>query len=392
MGAESARVDLRECGILPEKASVAEKPHLAASTGRTDWYVVSSESNSCCGGGAEKKRSVDWLLWGSFGIVLLGLVLSPFPEAISSVTSIGAEFVHAVRELFGEMWWGILLGMLAVGILQFVPQRAITRLLGKKANFLGLIRAVGAGVVLDVCSHGVLLVSMQLYRRGLSVGQTMAFLIASPWNSFSLTLILIALIGWKWTGVFVLLSLVIALFTGMLFSWFERVGWVPKNPYEMNLEDSESEPGFREQFRNRRAEHGWWGIVVSTFNESRMILRWIFFGIVLAAAIRAFVDPAIFASWFGPTVAGLLLTLVAATVIEVCSEGSSPIAADLLTRAAAPGNSFTFLMAGVATDYTEIMAVKETMKSWKVALLIPVLTIPQILLIGWLLNHYATGG
>ncbi|TQV84035.1 MerR family transcriptional regulator [Exilibacterium tricleocarpae] len=31
-------------------------------------------------------------------------------------------------------------------------------------------------------------------------------------------------------------------------------------------------------------------------------------------------------------------TLVAATAIEVCSEGSTPIAADLMTRARAPGN------------------------------------------------------
>ena len=61
------------------------------------------------------------------------------------------------------------------------------------------------------------------------------------------------------------------------------------------------------------------------------------------------------ASWFGPTVSGLLLTLVAATIIEVCSEGSSPIAADLVTRGGAPGNGFAFLMSGAATDYTEIM-------------------------------------
>ena len=32
----------------------------------------------------------------------------------------------------------------------------------------------------------------QRYERGATIGQVMAFLIASPWNSFSLTLILIA--------------------------------------------------------------------------------------------------------------------------------------------------------------------------------------------------------
>ena len=90
--------------------------------------------------------------------------------------------------------------------------------------------------------------------------------------------------------------------------------------------------------------------------------------------------------WFGASVSGLFLTLLAATLIEVCSEGSTPIAADLFNRAGAPGNAFTFLMAGAATDYTEIMAVKDTTRSWTIALFLPLVTVPQVLFIGWLMN------
>ena len=43
-------------------------------------------------------------------------------------------------------------------------------------------------------------------------------------------------------------------------------------------------------------------------------------------------------------------------------------------------------MAGVATDYTEIMSLRETTRSWKTALLLPAITVPQILVIGWILN------
>jgi len=32
-----------------------------------------------------------------------------------------------------------------------------------------------------------------------------------------------------------------------------------------------------------------------------------------------------FQTWFGPTLAGLGLTVLAATIIEVCSEGSAPL-------------------------------------------------------------------
>jgi uncharacterized membrane protein YraQ (UPF0718 family) len=121
------------------------------------------------------------------------------------------------------------------------------------------------------------------------------------------------------------------------------------------------------------------------------VLRWLLFGLVVAAAVRAFVDPENFATWFGPTLLGLGATLIATSIFEVCSEGSVPIAAELMNRALAPGNSFTFLLAGVATDYTEVMIVKETTASWKIALFIPLVTVPQVLLIGVALNTFWGG-
>jgi hypothetical protein len=83
---------------------------------------------------------------------------------------------------------------------------------------------------------------------------------------------------------------------------------------------------------------------------------------------------------------GLVATVFFATILEVCSEGSSPIAADFVTRAGAPGNAFAFLMAGASTDYTDIMILKDTTKSWKIALFLPLITLPQIILLAVLIN------
>ena len=98
--------------------------------------------------------------------------------------------------------------------------------------------------------------------------------------------------------------------------------------------------------------------------------------------------PQQFETYFGPTLAGLGITVLVATILEVCSEGSTPIAADILNRANAPGNAFAFLMTGVSTDYTEIMAIRETTRSWKLALFLPLLTVPQVLTIAWIINQY----
>jgi len=48
-----------------------------------------------------------------------------------------------------------------------------------------------------------------------------------------------------------------------------------------------------------------------------------------------------------------------------------PITADLVTRTQASGIYFSFLMTGVATEYTEIMPLRETTGSWKIAWCLP---------------------
>jgi uncharacterized membrane protein YraQ (UPF0718 family) len=302
--------------------------------------------------------------------------------------SVVGTFTSGIFELFNLMWWGILLGIFFVGLLARVPRELVMGILGRRTGVGGLFRATCAGVLLDLCSHGILAVGMKLYERGASIGQVMAFLLASPWNSLSLTLILFGLIGVGWTLMFILLSLVIGIITGLIFDRFVQRGTLPDNPWRAELGEERPLGQMWHEFR-ASMNFSWAGsvaLVKDGIEGSRVVIRWTFFGLILAALIRAFVPEDAFATWFGASFAGLWLTLLAATVIEVCSEGATPIAADLMNRAGAPGNSFTFLMAGVATDYTELLSIKDTTKSWKIALFLPLVTVPQVMLVGFILN------
>ena len=78
--------------------------------------------------------------------------------------------------------------------------------------------------------------------------------------------------------------------------------------------------------------------------------------------------------------------LAIATVIEVCSEGSAPIAFELYRQIGALGNPFVFLMAGVATDYTEIGLLWSNIGR-RTALWLPAVVVPQVLLLAWLMNR-----
>ncbi|MGB4056243.1 MAG: permease [Porticoccaceae bacterium] len=352
-----------------------------------------------------QKSRPDYLLWGSASIVAVGYLIHllvggqpALPEWLTVMSS-------GAYELINKMWWGLLMAVAFVGLLERIPRELVMSALGQGGTPRGVIRATFAGVLLDLCSHGILMVGTKLYERGASLGQLMAFLIASPWNSLSVTVVLITLIGWGYTLAFVALSMLIGIVTGLIFDRLVARNILPANPNSANPNSANPSSAANDDSLQEQANKPVWPQIVSALKQasftpkglvallwdglrdSRMVFRWLLFGIVLATAIRAFVPMDTYQTLFGPTVAGLFLTLLAATIIEVCSEGSTPIAADILTRAGAPGNGFTFLMAGVATDYTEVMVIKDTTKSWKIALFLPLITLPQVLVIGWLLNQ-----
>jgi len=366
----------------------------------TENTATSTAESSCCGSHAKKTTTVssccdddqkarfDWILWGSSTFVV-GLLALSFWSDSQQITWLNTMIDTSI-EMLNAMWWGVLLGVILVGWLNRIPREVVISALGPGHTKRGIFRATLAGLLLDLCNHGILMVAMKLYERGASLGQVMAFMIASPWNSFTLTLILFGLIGIPWTLAFIVFSMVIAWISGWIFDRLEINGTLPMNPNKEALsEDYRLKPELIRLLKeadyspNATLHMVWDGI-----KGAKMVIRWIMFGVVLVALLRAFVPMDIFETWFGATVGGLFLTLLAATVIEVCSEGSTPIAADLVNRAAAPGNGFTFLMAGASTDYTEIMVVRDTMKSWKIAFFLPLVTVPQVLFIGWAMNVF----
>lgn len=368
----------------------------------TDTAETAGKKTSCCPpapvvsgcgmeghdhhGHSHGKAKWDWMLWIFGTVVILGILAHLLLHDMLG-DGAAAHMSHAIADIVSKMWWGVLLGVFFIGVMAQVPQGIVMRLLGTGTGLKGIWRATLAGIFFDLCSHGILMVAMRLYERGASLGQVMAFLVGSPWNSFSLMLILWGLIGFWWMGLFLVLSMIIAVITGVIFDRLVARGTLPDNSFRQAATPEDETMTLR----------GWWRdlditkpfvkkTVADGFKGGRIVFRWMLLGVVIAAAIRVFVPLDIFQTMFGPTMIGLGVTLLAATVIEVCSEGSTPIAADIMTRAEAPGNSFAFLMTGTATDYVEIMVLKETTKSWKIALFMPMLIIPQVVVLAIILN------
>jgi len=277
------------------------------------------------------------------------------------------------------VWWAVLIGLLLGGIIDyFVPDGFLFRYLGQRKKST-LIYAAVAGFAMSACSHGILAIAIALYKKGASVPAVVTFLLAAPWANVAMTILMFGLFGWR-AALLVCGAIAIALVTGWVYIVLDQ-----KEKIEASYAEVQHDAISWERLRDFRAGHAVKGVAAAALTLANMVLWWILVGVLIAAVIGAYVPQHFFMQYLGPDLSGLSLTLLFATVIEVCSEGSSPIAFEIFNNTGALGNSFVFLMAGVATDYTEIGLIWANIGR-RAAIWLPIVTVPQILLLGSALN------
>lgn len=284
------------------------------------------------------------------------------------------------------IWWAILLGLILGGVIDYyIPREYVSHIFArpkKRTIFYSVI----FGFLMSACSHGILALSIEFHKKGASNPAVVSFLLASPWANLTLTIMLIGFFGLK--AFFIIGSAVlIAIVTGLIFQLLEKRDLIEKNDNIVTVsEDFSLIDDLKKRLRSHRfSKTDIIGIMRGSFALGDMVLWWILIGMAIASLAAAYIPQYIFRSYMGPTVAGLLATLVLATVIEVCSEGSSPMAFEIFRQTGALGNSFVFLMAGVVTDYTEIGLLWHNVGR-KTAIWLPLVTVPQVIILGIIAN------
>jgi uncharacterized membrane protein YraQ (UPF0718 family)/YHS domain-containing protein len=309
---------------------------------------------------------------------------------VSLVVPLLEPFRKAFLLYLKTIWWAVALGLFLGGIIDYyIPQEYISKVLSRKKPAT-IFNAVGLGFLMSACSHGILALSIQLHKKGASNPAVVSFLLASPWANFTVTVMLIGFFGLK--GLLIIIAaIIVAINTGFIFMLLEKRGLIETNKNIVEVSEQFSIfsdlkvrlKNYRWGFRNLFADAQ--GIIRGTLALSDMVLWWVISGILIASFAGAYIPVHFFHRFMGPTLSGLIVTLALATVIEVCSEGSSPLAFEIYRQTKALGNSFVFLMAGVATDYTEI-GLLWTNVGRRTALWLPVVTVPQIVILGYIAN------
>lgn len=317
--------------------------------------------------------------------VLVILIISLFIEFLNPLT-------FAFLDYLGLIWWALLIGFLLGGVIDhFIPKKYVQRYLSlhKKRTVL---YSVVLGFLMSACSHGILAIAIELYKKGASTPSVIAFLLAAPWANLPITILLFGFFGFN-AFYIVISAIIIAIVTGLIYQVLDRKGWVECKYCDLKIDETFSvREDAKKRIRNYKAtkenlKNDFKGIMKGSWSLTKMVLWWIIIGMFMASFARAFIPHEWFLLYLGPTIIGLLVTLILATVIEVCSEGSAPLSFEIFKQTGAFGNSFVFLNAGVATDYTELGLLWSNVGK-RAAILLPIITVPQILVLGWLFNVF----
>ncbi len=292
---------------------------------------------------------------------------------------------------FNKIWWAVLIGLALGGVIDhFIPREYFSKVLSKRSPST-IFNAVILGFLMSSCSHGILALSIQIHKKGASNPAVISFLLASPWANIAITVMLFAFFGIK--GLLIILSaILIAIITGFVYMWLEKMNLIEKNKNTVFVdEDFSIRKDLAHRLKNRKInistiKYDLNGIFKGAVSLGDMVLWWILLGAFIASMAGAYIPVHFFHQFMGPSIIGLLVCLGLATVIEVCSEGSSPLAFEIYRQTGALGNSFVFLMGGVVTDYTEI-GLLWTNVGRRVAIWLPIITIPQVIIMGYLLNR-----
>ncbi len=326
------------------------------------------------------------------------------PLMIISVIGIASIFITAnltihhnllsyFYSLLSMVWSAILLGFIAGGLIDYyVPKIYIEKLLAlpKKRT---LITAGLLGILLSTCSHGILAIGMQLYKKGASIPSIIVLLTATPWANLPITILLFRFFGWN-ALIIMGCAFIIALLTGLIFQYLDSKHKLDKCPaFDFKkTEDFSITQDIKRRYHNytwnlQQTRTDLAGILKGSISLANMIIWWFIIALIMSTYLGYFVPSTIFQTYFSASFLGLLSTLAITTVIEVCSEGSSILAFELYRQTGALGNVFVFLLAGVATDYTEIGLIWATIGK-RTAIWLPVISVPLIVIAGILINMW----
>ena len=259
------------------------------------------------------------------------------------------SFLISLLNVVCEMAPYLLLGFLIAGVLHvFVPQRFYANYLSQDNKF-SVVWAALLGVPLPLCSCGVIPTAIGLRNEKASKGAIASFLIATPQTGIDSILATFSLMGLGFAIIRPTAALVTGVCGGLL------VNRLVKDEDNCSLAENPHLSSLNSQLKI------WRVLKYAYYDMLRDIGLRLLIGLVIAALIQAAVPDEFFLSFGSQPLLQMLVILVIAIPMYICSTGRIPVAAALMMKGLSPGAALVMLMAGPAVNLASILVVHKSM-------------------------------
>jgi len=256
----------------------------------------------------------------------------------------------------------IVLGFLIAGAVKvWVPHLTLKRHLAG-SGFQALLKSIGVGCLLPICSCGTIPLGMGLYRCGAATGNVLAFMTSAPVLSPVLILLSLRLLGDKVTLVLLVSALVTSFVIGVLGN--RLFGVKPESEADDAALQGDDYGDMEEStFGAKLKECLRW----SLFDLGADVSIDIVIGLSIASLLLAVLPLAWISTWLGQQeLSTLFYVIILGIPVYACSIPSIPVVQGLLLMGATPGAGVAYLIAGPATNLGELNAIRHGM-GWKSA-------------------------
>jgi len=294
-----------------------------------------------------------------------------------------SDILLTAWDILGDVSPWLVVSFIMAGLLrQFLNPAKFQKTLGNK-GLPAIIKATLSGMLLPICSCGVIPLGLGMYYTGAYLGPTLAFMVATPIINPAAILLAYGLLGPQIATIYLIGGFLVPVFIGLVGNMLAgkeiHAPGMETQIEQVNLESEEKiSLGARLKI----------GCVWGIFELGTMVGKYIVFGVLLAGILIAAIPQQLIQGYLGtPGMISIFGIAVLGSVIYVCAVGHIPLVAALVATGAAPGVAITFLMTGAATNLPELLSIYK-MIGKRAMLIYSSLVVASSLLIGWLANQY----
>jgi uncharacterized membrane protein YraQ (UPF0718 family) len=258
--------------------------------------------------------------------------------------------------------------------------------LAGKHKGVGYLLGSGFGAITPFCSCSSIPVFLGFTSAGIPVGITMSFLITSPLINEVAVLLLLSLLGWKFTVLYVVVGMSVGILGGVFLDAIKAERWLQSfaaKALERGKNSSQAKTNHLTTMSIQQRH---------TFAKEEMleifgrVWKWVIIGVGLGAALHGFVPDGWIQEHLGD---GQWWSVPSAVLLGIPlysnATGVIPVMESLITQGLPIGTTLAFCMSTVAASFPEFILLKQVMQ-WKLLAVLFVLLLTAFTLIGWIFN------